>query len=466
MRVWLFLVMVITGCAGKNTNPKEMVRHPFAAPIDSLFMLWSGEGSFNGNVLIARGDTLVYKGSFGKAEEASGRLLNDSSVFELASVSKQFTAMGIILLREEGTLSLDDSLQQFFPELPYPGIQVRHLLQHTSGLPDYMEIVMKRTDSGSIARNTELISALAQEKPASLFTPGSKWEYSNTGYALLASIIEKVSGKSFQDFLRERIFKPLEMNHTEIYRRRFEKREIPNYAFGYIQKTEGNWMLPDSVAETADMVIELDGIVGDGTVNSTTGDLWKWSRALDRHQLVPAKVQEEIFTAARTADGKEQSYGYGWGLGKDSIFGAFVSHSGGWPGYGTYIEKHLEKGYTIILLSNHDRPEVKLKKVRNILYGIKEQEKQSIQVDEKDLKEYPGTYQIDREFSITISTKGQQVFAQATGQSQFEIFAEKKDLFFLKDVDAKIRFERDAAGKVTGLVLLQNGQEAPGKKIN
>jgi CubicO group peptidase (beta-lactamase class C family) len=213
------------------------------------------------------------------------------------------------------------------------------------------------------------------------------------------------------------------------------------------------------------MVMELDGIVGDGTVNSTTGDLWKWSRALDRHQLVPAKVQEEIFTAARTADGKEQFYGYGWGLGKDSIFGTFVSHSGGWPGYGTYIEKHLEKGYTIILLSNHDRPEVKLKWVRNILYGVKEQEKQTIQVDEKDLKEYPGTYQIDPEFSITITIEGQQVFAQATGQDKFGIFAEKKDLFFLKDVEAKIRFERDASGKVSGLVLLQNGQEAPGKKI-
>jgi CubicO group peptidase (beta-lactamase class C family) len=157
--------------------------------------------NFNGTVLVAEGGKVIYQGSFGLADYYAGRPLNDSSLFELASVSKQFTATGILLLRERGRLSLTDSLRMFFPELPYSGITLHHLLTHTSGLPDYESLMESRWNRSRIAHNNDVIALMASEKPPVHFAPGTRWEYSNMGYLLLASIIEKVSGKSFAAFM-------------------------------------------------------------------------------------------------------------------------------------------------------------------------------------------------------------------------------------------------------------------------
>lgn len=211
MKKFLLLVTGLSFLTAKAQN--------IPARIDSFFKKMHEAGGFNGNVLIASHDTVIYKGSFGLAEIATGRKLNDSSVFELASVSKQFTAMGIVLLQRNGKLKYTDSLRHFFPQLPYNNITVEHLLYHTSGLPDYMTLMKEKTERGSITFNEDLIR-LRQYKPPVNFKPGEKWEYSNTGYALLASIIEKVSGKIFGEYLKAKIFKPLGMRHTEVYRRR------------------------------------------------------------------------------------------------------------------------------------------------------------------------------------------------------------------------------------------------------
>lgn len=465
MRKILMFCLLLASCGGKKQETKSLPADGKTAKLDSLFHGLEKEGKLNGVVLIARGDTVLYQHSFGMADEAAKRPLNDSSVFELASVSKQFTAMAIVLLREQGKLKFTDSLRQYFPELPYMGITIEHLLHHTSGLPDYMDLVIEHTADDSIATNRDMIRLLAEQKPKISFLPGEKWEYSNTGYAILASIIEKVSGTSYADFLSQNIFRPLGMRQTEVFRRRYEKRTISNYALGYVKdERSGKYILPDSTPDYRSMVFKLDGIVGDGTVNSCAPDLLKWSLALDKHTLVPASVQDEIFATGKTNDGEPHNYGFGWMMKTDENLGRVAAHSGGWPGYGTYIEKDLDKNTTIIILSNHDRPGVNLKNLLGILYDIKEKERVAITLPAEKLNEYTGEYQLQEDFSITISVKDGKIYEQATGQEKAEIFAENEDLFFLKVADARLQFERNDKKEVVGLVLLQNGQKMKGKK--
>lgn len=202
----------------------------------------------------------------GFANESTKEKLNENSIFELASVSKQFTAMAIVILKEKGKLNYDDKMSKFIPELSnYNHITIRNLLNHTGGLPDY-------------------------------------WEYSNTGYALLASIIENVSGMSYGDYLNKVIFKPLKMNNTFVYTRRYTPQKISNYAYGYVYSDSlKKYFLPDDLDETK-IVVWLDGIVGDGTVNSTVNDLLKWDRALYKDQLVSKESKKEIFTSSELND--------------------------------------------------------------------------------------------------------------------------------------------------------------------
>lgn len=436
-----------------------------ARQLDSLFSALHQKGRFYGNVLVAEKGIPVYTGSFGLANEKTGQQLTPNSVFELASVSKQFTAMGIVLLKERGKLRYEDELQRFFPQLPYKGVTVRNLLQHTSGLPDYMELFEQYWDKKKIAQNKDVIALLAARKPALLFTPGSKWEYSNTGYALLASIIEKVSGLSYGAFLKKNIFEPVGMQRTAVYNRRLKPVAEPDYALGYVYSDSlKRYVLPDELPAFS-MVYYLDGIVGDGTVNSTLNDLLKWDRALYTDRLVPAAARREIFTPA-LVNGKDTHYGFGWAINTNKDYGTIYQHSGGWPGYSTFIERQADNDKTIIVLQNHERSKADLTAVRRILYHqpLMVPEKKEITVPESVLSQYVGTYQLAPEFSITVTLEGGGLKVQATDQPKFSIFAKSETRFFLKVVEADVEFVREG-GKVTKLVLYQNGQEMEGEKV-
>lgn len=433
--------------------------------LDSVFSAAAAKGGFNGNVLVAEKGVVVFQKSYGMADRAKSQLLNAASVFELASVSKQFTAMGIMLLKKQGKLRYEDSLRHFFPSLPYHNITIKHLLQHTSGLPDYMELFMQYWDSTRIATNKDLIDLMVTYHPDTLFAPGAKWEYSNTGYALLGSIIEKVSGKSFGDFLDKNIFQPLQMKRSSVFRRRFEKRKIDNYAFGYVRKKDGTPVLPDSLPGIGAMVFSLDGIVGDGTVNSTTNDLLKWDRAWETEKLVSKTMIDEAFSKAVLNNGSTANYGFGWAIGDIPGVGKLVNHTGGWPGYATFIEKELDNDKTIIVLTNQEPVLPYTKAVRNILNGIIVAAPTSISVDSTQLAAYRGEYELMPGFTLTVFTEGTSLFVQATGQSKAEIFPEKEDQFYLKIVEAKLKFIRDEKKSVKSVILYQNDQELEGKKI-
>lgn len=201
--VFLFLIVSMHGFSQDK-----------AALINKMMQDAADDGYFNGVIAVAENDKLVYARGFGCAD-AENKMPNDlNTLFNLCSISKQFTAMAVIMLRSENKLSLDDELTKYFPELPYKGIAVRHMLSHTSGLPDYMLLAMQYWPAGNEYANKEAIELLATHKPAILFNAGEKFQYCNTGYMLLASIVEKVSGKPFSVFLKERIFDPLGMSST------------------------------------------------------------------------------------------------------------------------------------------------------------------------------------------------------------------------------------------------------------
>ena len=339
--------------------------------LDSLFNGLFKQKMFNGNVLIADKGKIIFEKSYGLANEKTGQKINKQTIFELASVSKQFTAMGIVLLEKQGKLNYDDKISKYIPELGFYGnISIRNLLNHTGGLPDYIDFFEKKWDKTKIATNQDIVNVFAKYRPEVIFQPGEKYEYSDTGYTLLAFIIEKVSDKTFGQFLSENIFQPLKMNNTFIYRSRFAPKKIENYALGYVTDSLGHKVLPDSFGKEF-YSYYLDGIVGDGTVNSTTADLLKWDRGLYTNKLIDSKDKELLFNSVKTNDGKETNYGFGWFLGNSKKYGKIVYHTGGWPGYSTYIERHLDNDKTIIILQNHSEAKINsfLQKVRTILYN-------------------------------------------------------------------------------------------------
>jgi CubicO group peptidase (beta-lactamase class C family) len=437
--------------------------------LDSLLATMHSNENLNGNILIAEKGKVIYKKSFGNANEYTKQKLNENSIFELASCSKQFTAMAIMILKEKGKLNLDDSISKFIPELAnYKNITLRNLLNHTGGLPDYMDLMDSLFDKSKIATNKDIIALFSKVQPKILFEPNTKYEYSNTGYALLASIIEKVSGQTYADFLQNNIFKPLKMTKSFVYTRRLAPKKIDNYAFGYIYSDSlKKYILPDDLNET-NSVIWLDGIVGDGCVNSTINDLLKWDRALYTNKLLSKNGTKELFDVATLNDKSKTKYGFGWVIDDNADFGKIVSHGGGWPGYVTYIERHITNDKTIIILQNHDNVSVPFKSIRSILYNRPlppTKIRTEIKLPVEQLQNYIGTYEVDKDFKLKIKLKNDRLFVQATGQNDLPIFAETETLFFLKVVDAQLEFQKNDKNEIVKLYLFQNGRKTEAKRI-
>jgi CubicO group peptidase (beta-lactamase class C family) len=447
-------------------------QQPLIQTADSMFSSLNKEGRFNGNVLLAENGKVLYKKSFGLANEQTKALLNENSVFELASCSKQFTALAIALLQADGELSVDDDFTKYIPELKqYKGITIRNLLYHTSGLPDYMRLddsIWKAWPDEKIATNKDVIDIFVKHRPVLEFKPGEKFAYSNTGYLLLASIIERASGKSYGAYLEQKIFKPLKMEHSLVYNRRYKPRKVDNYAYGYVLNDSLNKMvLPDSFLPTR-YVYNLDGIVGDGAVNSTVNDLLKWDQALYTDKLLPEAKRNELFATSKLNNGEPSTYAFGWMVREKPDGEKIVSHSGGWPGYVTYIERNLKTHRTIIMLQNTSEAKLPTVELRLLMQGKPlppaEQYKE-IEVPENVLAFYTGQYKLDTDFILTITKEGGKLFAQATGQGRLPIYASAEDKFFNKQVEVSMEFVKEG-DKVKEMVFKQGGAVIHAPKIN
>jgi CubicO group peptidase (beta-lactamase class C family) len=318
---------------------------------EKLDSLVRAQKNFSGVVLIAENGIPAYQKAFGYREFADQIPLQASDIFELASVSKQFTAMIIMMLKEKDLLNYDDSVSKYL-EIPYKGMTIRNLLTHTSGLPDYQDIMDKYWNKTKVAGNPECIEYLNKYSPPKHFEPGEKYEYSNTGYMLLASIAEKASGKDFIELCRKWIFKKLKMKSTDI-RTLEEKKATKNFAIGHIYVEERNKYVRADSFPSSNYTIWLGNRKGPGRISSTAADLLKWDNALYTEKLVRQSTLQEAFTPMKLNDGSFSNYGFGWELRNDPSFGKIVQHNGDNPGYKTQIIRYIDKKKTMIILNNN-----------------------------------------------------------------------------------------------------------------
>ena len=372
--IYILILVLIVSCKNKDLEKTATIQNDSrVALLDSIYTELHNNNEFNGNVLIAEKGTVLFEKSFGMANVETKAKLNSNTVFELASVSKQFTAMAIVLLEKQGKLEYEDELSKYIPELQfYKDVTIEHLLYHTSGLPDYLQLLETYWDKQKIATNRDVINLFMLHQPNYDFEPNTDYEYSNTGYMLLATIIERASGMNYELFLKEYIFKPAKMNESLVYRRRYSPKNIENIAQGYLYSDSLKIkILPDELANEG-LIYYADGIMGDGMVNSTTKDLLKWDRILYENTLINNLDKERIFNSYKFYDSIPTGYGYGWYIENDETYGKYVKHSGGWPGFVTHIERHLDNDKLIVVLQNVmlDRPKIPLKTTRKILYSI------------------------------------------------------------------------------------------------
>lgn len=333
--------------------------------LDALF---ASVPDFSGVLLVAEKGKPVYHKAFGFKNFETKEPLTTSSIFEVASVSKQFTAMTIMMLYEQGKLSFDDPVEKYIPGLPYPGVTIRHLLNHTSGLPDYQAVMDANWDKTKVAGNADNIAYLIQYQPPVLFEPGARYQYSNTGYMLLASIMEKVSGEDFIRFCRARFFRFFNMTKTDI-RTQEEKKNLKDMALGHIYVKEKQRYMPADSFPAFNYAIWLGNRKGPGRVSSTTEDLLKWDRALYGNRLVEPETLRQAFSPAILNDGTLSQYGFGWVLEQNPRLGKVVRHSGDNPGYRTQYIRYIDADKTVVLICNndHEKLSVIVKGVEDIM---------------------------------------------------------------------------------------------------
>jgi CubicO group peptidase (beta-lactamase class C family) len=312
------------------------------AAVDELFRDYNRPDAPGAGVMIIQDGRVLLTKCWGLANVEEKAACTADTNFRLASVTKQFTAMAVMILADSKELSLDDRIVDYFPEFPDYGkrITIRHLLHHTSGLKDYERLIPKGTALPVVDIN---VLRLLQKEGRTFFAPGTRFRYSNTGYAFLALIVEKVSGQTFASFLRRNIFKPLGMDGTLAYEAGIS--EVPNRAFGYVQA--GNRF------KRADQSL-TSSVLGDGGVYSSLNDLCRWDWALQTTKLVSRGMLAQAFAPGKaTRHSKGVEYGFGWFLSSDRGWRK-VWHSGNTIGFTTRIERLPEKKFAIIILANRN----------------------------------------------------------------------------------------------------------------
>ena len=319
------------------------------------------KGCFNGTWLYAEKGEIVSKGAYGFRDAEDRLPMQEDSIFDLASVSKQFTAAAIMLLRKRELLSLDDEISKFFPQLPLPGVTIRHLLTHTGGEPDPADVnyyVGEWEKDKKIPANSIVLRYLAESGASPYFAPGEAWNYSNTGYNLLALVVEKVSGLSFREFMRRNVFEPCGMNATGVFHIRADG--IPSDAFARSMVLEDDrYVLPEDSLHERD-VIAVDGQEGDGNVYSNVADLFAWDRALKEETLLTREEQGLMYAPVKLNSGETYidedgaGYGFGWNIADDPELGLVVYHDGWHKGATSWYERFVDADRVLILLWSRD----------------------------------------------------------------------------------------------------------------
>ena len=374
--VLLLIVIAIVGISNHSTKKSKL---PLIDPIsvsssatmaekltaiDYWLLALSKKRKFNGAILISKDNKPDLMKTYGYQDMEREKLLTHQSSFRLGSVSKQFTAMALMILNNQGKLKYDDSVQKYLPSFPYSDVRIRHLLTHTSGIADYMNLALKEyfslftkigfymnqsmvnlfyngepseyKDHYTILTSNDVLNMVGKYSEKRLFLAGGKYVYSNTGYVILSLVVEAVSGQTFESFLDREIFVPLNMENSSFWNL-FTK---PGKLSNRVQGTNGKRLNDYSW---------MDGVSGDGSVFLSIEDCLKWDRALKNHTLIPRSKFNKALVPFVSSKGDTTFYGFGWSLSKQ---GTSISHGGSWLGAVTYIYRKLDTDAMFVLLES------------------------------------------------------------------------------------------------------------------
>ena len=332
--------------------------------IDNIASKAYEKGGFNGTWLYTEDGEIVSKGALGFLDPEDKLPIREDSIFQLASISKTFTAAAVVLVMRQGLLRPEDEITKFFPEIPYPGVTVRHLLNHTSGIPDYFDdadwFINIWKEENRVPGNDEILRFLCETKAKPYFAPGEGLHYSNTGFNLLALLVERLSGVPYEEFLQKNIFDPAGMTSTHCCHIRRDGIPFDNYAQATV--IENDKYVADVDSEENGDVTAFDGLNGDDYVYTNIYDMLRWDKALREGKVLTPEEQQLMYTPGKLNNGEDAvydeddglGYGFGWGVGHEENFGLIVSHSGGMPGVSTWLERFIDADRVLIILSNRD----------------------------------------------------------------------------------------------------------------
>ena len=421
--------------------------------VDSLMARWSRGDTPGAAIIVIRDGRALLEKGYGLANLTTKESIGPKTIFDIGSVSKQFTAMALMILVERGKLNYSDKLSKFFPELQSEARQItlRHLLNHSSGIFDYTSVWGESAKlKGSAPRTSEnVVRFLAGRKL--LFPPGQRWEYSNSNYVLLAQIVSIISGESFPQFVRKNIFQPLGMNDSFVYEKNLTTRE--GLAKAYVSQGDG--------FKPANRNSE-NYVYGDGQVNTTVEDMAKWDQSLYTETLVKTRTLNEAFVPGRLNDGTLVSYGFGWGLGEYHGLN-FVAHGGGTDGYVAQITRFPEQHFSVILLSNCEQltpqPYAVANKIASIYLAGNLKSPTPARLVGRLLSDYVGEYAL-YDLTLKITLENSSLWLRPPGQKRvkLELVSEEEFTTEGSNGDSSIKFNRNSQGKITCLTLLdQNG---------
>jgi CubicO group peptidase (beta-lactamase class C family) len=325
--------------------------------LDTLMAKRARSSNFNGSILVAIRDTIVYENYFGMAYKDSVAL-SPSTASHIASVTKTFTAAAVMLLQEQGKLNIHDNVKKYIPQFPYDSIRLIDLLSHRSGLPNYSYFLDKVwADEPDLLSNENMVRKMCEIRPDPYNTPNTHFSYCNTNFALLAFIIEKVTKTRFSDYMRCAIFEPLGMKNTFVYDPTRQPILPKNASASYYPNGQRHTLKFD------------DGVVGDKNIYSTVQDLYRWERALSRGKVLTINSLEQSYTPYSNEHSSTKNYGLGWRM---LVYPdqTVIFHNGWWHGNNSSLYRFLKDDITVISLSNkYNRSTYQVQPIYNLVKG-------------------------------------------------------------------------------------------------
>lgn len=399
-------------------------------------------------IQISKDGETIYQNAVGKANLELDIDMTPDHVFRIGSITKQFTTAAILKLQEEGKLSIQDELTKYIEDYPTHGnkITIENLMNHTSGIKSYTSMPEFRTKWMTMHMDPEELIAVFKDEPMD-FKTGEKEQYNNSAYILLGYIIEKVSGKTYEDYIETEFFEPLGMKHSSY---EVASDIIPNRAYGYDEKEEGDYINAPYLSMTLPYAA--------GSLLSTTDDLRIWHTAFMNDEVISAASRKAAHTSAKLNNGEETGYGFGWGLG-DLKGSPRIGHSGGINGFLSDSQYFPEEKILVTVLSNCNcnSAQQMIMPLASMAIGKPIVEPKETKLDLAVAKKYVGKYQLTPTLILDVLLDGDRVKVRPTGQESVYLKPIGEHKFFIREISSELVFHEDVDGLVKSLTLFQGG---------